>query len=202
MIQQIPKGQAAFDRHTETSAATRRALWPLLLPAHDLAHLRQHLPRVAWPRRYRLQPICCCNRLEAIWFAYRLQTMSIMDYPVQLPSQLQQLLKSLRKSRKMTQAEVARRLGVVQSRVADIERDPGAVSVERLLEVLAMLGAQVVVRETGPGAPVARQGPDVKGRARPKATATAKPPAKAKAKTKATPATPQDSPPDEPRGQW
>lgn len=72
-----------------------------------------------------------------------------MDYPVQLASQLKQLLKSLRKSRQMTQAELARRLGVVQSRVADIERDPGAVSVEKLLQVLAMLGAQVVVRQTG-----------------------------------------------------
>ena len=65
--------------------------------------------------------------------------ISIVDYPVQLSSQLQQLLKSLRKSRKMTQAELARRLGVVQSRVADIERDPGAVSLEQLLQVLAML---------------------------------------------------------------
>jgi HTH-type transcriptional regulator/antitoxin HipB len=71
-----------------------------------------------------------------------------MDYPVQLASQLPQLLKSLRKSRRMTQAELARRLGVVQSRVADIERNPGAVSVEQLLQVLAMLGAQVVVRDT------------------------------------------------------
>jgi len=70
-----------------------------------------------------------------------------VDYPVQLSSQLQQLLKSLRKSRDMTQAELAQRLGVVQSRIADIERDPGAVSVEQLLQVLAMLGAQIVVRE-------------------------------------------------------
>lgn len=46
--------------------------------------------------------------------------MAIGDYPVQLSSQLQQLLKSLRKSRQMTQAELARRLGVVQSRVADV----------------------------------------------------------------------------------
>jgi HTH-type transcriptional regulator/antitoxin HipB len=48
----------------------------------------------------------------------------------------------------MTQAKLARRLGVVQSRIADIERDPGAVSVEQLLQVLALLGAQLVVRET------------------------------------------------------
>jgi HTH-type transcriptional regulator / antitoxin HipB len=79
-----------------------------------------------------------------------------VDYPVQLSSQLQQLLKSLRKSRQMTQAELARHLGVVQSRVADIERDPGAVSVEQLLQVLAMLGAQMVVREISPDTTAAR----------------------------------------------
>lgn len=73
-----------------------------------------------------------------------------MDYPLQLTSQLRQLLKSLRKSRQMTQAQLARHLGVVQSRVADIEREPGSVSVEQLMNVLAMLGAQLVVTETEP----------------------------------------------------
>lgn len=80
-----------------------------------------------------------------------------MDYPLQLNSQLRQLLKSLRKTRQMTQAQLAQRLGVVQSRVADIEREPGSVSVEQLMNVLSVLGAQLVVRETDssvpPGAP-------------------------------------------------
>jgi HTH-type transcriptional regulator/antitoxin HipB len=96
-----------------------------------------------------------------------------LDYPVTLSSQLRQLLKSLRKSRGLTQSELALRLGVVQSRVADIERNPGAVSVEQMLQVLAMLGAQLVVRETAA-----------------EASAT-------------EPGTPPASPPDgEPRGQW
>jgi len=71
-----------------------------------------------------------------------------MDYPLQINSQLRQLLKSLRKTRQMTQAQLAQRLGVVQSRVADIEREPGSVSVEQLMNVLSVLGAQLVVRET------------------------------------------------------
>jgi len=50
----------------------------------------------------------------------------------------------------MTQAQLALSLGVVQSRVADIERDPGTVSVDQLMNVLAMLGVEVVVRETEP----------------------------------------------------
>jgi HTH-type transcriptional regulator/antitoxin HipB len=76
-----------------------------------------------------------------------------MDYPLQLNSHLRQLLKSLRKTRQMTQAQLAQRLDVVQSRVADIEREPGSVSVEQLMNVLSVLGAQLVVRETAPSVP-------------------------------------------------
>ena len=96
---------------------------------------------MCWARR----PPRRCQRATKGCFTHHLEPITIVDYPVQLASQLRQLLKSLRKSRRMAQAELARRLGVVQSRVADIERDPGAVSVEQLLQVLAMLGAQVVV---------------------------------------------------------
>jgi HTH-type transcriptional regulator / antitoxin HipB len=125
-----------------------------------------------------------------------------VDYSVQLASQLQQLLKSLRKSRKMTQAELARRLGVVQSRVADIERDPGAVSVEQLLQVLAMLGAQVVVRETATGPSVAKPSIDLEGHAQVRATATATLPT-GSTSAAPTPGAPSEGPlDDEPRGQW
>lgn len=125
-----------------------------------------------------------------------------MDYPVQLVSQLQQLLKSLRKSRQMTQAELARRLGVVQSRVADIERDPGAVSVEQLLQVLAMLGAQVVVRQTDPGSSATKPSIDLEAHVRAESTATATLSTRSKPATQAPVATPQSPPDDEPRGQW
>ena len=125
-----------------------------------------------------------------------------MDYPVQLASQLKQLLKSLRKSRQMTQAELARRLGVVQSRVADIERDPGAVSVEQLLQVLAMLGAQVVVRQTDTGLSAARPSIDLEAMARAKATVTAALTTGPKAAASAPVAPPEGPHDDEPRGQW
>ena len=125
-----------------------------------------------------------------------------MDYPVQLSSQLQQLLKSLRKSRQMTQAELARRLGVVQSRVADIEGDPGAVSVEQLLQLLAMLGAQMVVRETATEASATKPSIDLAAHAQAKANATATLTTGSKPAVP-TPGEPQDRPPaDEPRGQW
>ncbi len=125
-----------------------------------------------------------------------------MDYPFQLSGQLQQLLKSLRKSRKMTQAELAQRLGVVQSRIADIERNPGAVNVEQLLQVLAILGAQMVVRDTSAESRADRPGVNLKAHSQAKSTVTA---------TLATgpgPATLQSNTEDdsqrdgEPRGQW
>ena len=104
-----------------------------------------------------------------------------MDYPLQINSQLRQLLKSLRKTRQMTQAQLAQRLGVVQSRVADIERNPGSVSVEQLMNVLSVLGAQLVVRETAPSVPLGAPGraPDDQATARP-----------------------EDAPGAPPRGQW
>ena len=125
-----------------------------------------------------------------------------MDYPVQLVSQLQQLLKSLRKSRQMTQVELARRLGVVQSRIADIERDPGAVSVEQLLQVLAMLGAQVVVRQTDTGLSAAKPSIDLEALARAKATVAATLTTGPRAAASAPVAPPEGPHDDEPRGQW
>jgi len=125
-----------------------------------------------------------------------------VDYHVQLSSQLQQLLKSLRKSRQMTQAELARRLGVVQSRVADIERNPGAVSVEQLLQVLAMLGAQMVVRETATEASATRPSIDLAAQAQAKATATATLTSGSESAAPTPGKRPDNPPDDEPRGQW
>ena len=73
-----------------------------------------------------------------------------MDYPVALSTQLKQHLRSLRKARGLTQAALAQLLGVGQSRVADIEANPGAVSVEQLLQILTVLNAQVVIRDNRP----------------------------------------------------
>jgi len=73
-----------------------------------------------------------------------------VDYPVQLSTQLRQHLRSLRKAKGLTQARMADLLGVVQSRVATIEANPGSLSVEQLLKVLAALDAQLVVRDKQP----------------------------------------------------
>ncbi|HWH84903.1 MAG TPA: helix-turn-helix domain-containing protein [Burkholderiaceae bacterium] len=74
-----------------------------------------------------------------------------MDYPIQSPSQLSAHLRSLRKSRGLNQVQLGAVLGVGQTRIARIERDPTAVSVEQFLALLGALGVQMVLRPNGPG---------------------------------------------------
>lgn len=62
------------------------------------------------------------------------------------PAQLSAHLKSLRKLRGLTQAELAGRLGIRQSRLADIENHPETVGSAQLLDVLAALGVEVLLR--------------------------------------------------------
>ena len=54
--------------------------------------------------------------------------------------QLSTLLRSLRKRRKLTQAQLGDLLGVSQARVAELEAKPGVVGVAQMIKVLAALG--------------------------------------------------------------
>ena len=71
-----------------------------------------------------------------------------MDYPIHFAEQLAQHLRSFRKSRGLTQAQLAMQLGVSQSRVASIENHPGTVSLDNLLAVLSALDVRVLLRDT------------------------------------------------------
>ena len=70
-----------------------------------------------------------------------------MDFPIHLTSQLREHLRALRKARGLTQAALGRLLGVGQARVAEIESNPGVVSVDQLMKVLSALRASMVLRE-------------------------------------------------------
>ena len=74
-----------------------------------------------------------------------------MDYLIQSPGQLSAHLRSLRKARGLNQVQLGAALGVGQARIARIERDPTAVSVEQFLALLGALGVQMVLRPNGPG---------------------------------------------------
>ena len=79
------------------------------------------------------------------------------DFTVRTTDQLPQLLKALRKSARLTQADVALRLGVTQQTVSALERNAEAVSTARLLKLLHILGVELVLRvRSADGAPAAR----------------------------------------------
>ena len=68
------------------------------------------------------------------------------DLSLQLPSQLGPHLRALRRARKMTQSDLAARLGVTQARVSAIEADPAAVSVGQFMTILTALGVDIALR--------------------------------------------------------
>jgi HTH-type transcriptional regulator/antitoxin HipB len=70
-----------------------------------------------------------------------------MNYPVDTPLQLRAVLKSLRKSRGLTQAQLGAKLGLSQKRVAGIENNPQVTSIDQISRLVSLLGARLVVEE-------------------------------------------------------
>ena len=100
-----------------------------------------------------------------------------MDYPIRLADQLRAHLRSLRKQRGLTQAQLGQRLGIGQVRVAEIEARPGLVSVDQIIKLLSALGTALVLRDLD-GSPVS---PAVV--AAPEQTSTGTPPSTRKKST-------------------
>lgn len=69
-----------------------------------------------------------------------------MSFPLRIPDQLKQHLRALRKSRGLTQGQLGALVGVRQARIAEIEANPGAVSLDQLTKVLAALGGTLHLR--------------------------------------------------------
>lgn len=67
-------------------------------------------------------------------------------FPVRTPDQLPALLQSFRKAAGLTQTETALRLGVTQQTYSALERNASKVSAERLLELLNLLGVEMVLQ--------------------------------------------------------
>ncbi len=86
-----------------------------------------------------------------------------MDYLISISDQLAPQLRSLRKVRQLSQADLALKLGVTQSRIAAIERNPAAVSTGQLLEILKVLGVDLVLRDTQPPAGDTSPQPNIPG---------------------------------------
>jgi HTH-type transcriptional regulator / antitoxin HipB len=64
---------------------------------------------------------------------------------LQTPAQLSNHLRSFRKARGLSQAALGELLGVDQTRIAKIERDPRRVAVGQLLKLLTALHVRVLL---------------------------------------------------------
>lgn len=71
-------------------------------------------------------------------------------HAVQNTRQLSAYLRALRRIRGLTQRELGSMLGVSAARIGKIERDPGAVTLDKFLEVLRMLGARIELIDQTP----------------------------------------------------
>ncbi|MGE4242679.1 helix-turn-helix domain-containing protein [Ramlibacter sp.] len=76
-------------------------------------------------------------------------------YPVDTPQQLRFVLRSLRQSRGLTQAQLGERMGVSQKRIARIEGAPEVTSYDQIARIVNVLGYRLVAIESGP--PQARE---------------------------------------------
>lgn len=74
-----------------------------------------------------------------------------MHYPINLVEQVGHHLKSFRQHRQLTQSELAKRLGLSQSRIADIEAHPEKVSLENILKIFTALQIGMVLEDQAPG---------------------------------------------------
>ncbi|WP_341238243.1 helix-turn-helix transcriptional regulator [uncultured Limnobacter sp.] len=72
----------------------------------------------------------------------------MVDFTIRTAEQIGVLLQAFRKQAGMTQSDVAMRLGVTQQTLSALERNAEKVSAERLLELLGILGVEVVLRQS------------------------------------------------------
>ena len=66
-------------------------------------------------------------------------------FPVLSTAQLAVYLRSLRKAKGLTQAQLGTMLGVTRSRVSEIESDPSNLGFAQLQRIIHLLGARIVI---------------------------------------------------------
>lgn len=70
-----------------------------------------------------------------------------MDHIARTPQQLASILKSWRTRQKLTQQDVAAKVGIKQSTVSVTEADASRAQVDTLYKLLSALGLELVIRE-------------------------------------------------------
>jgi HTH-type transcriptional regulator/antitoxin HipB len=79
-----------------------------------------------------------------------------MSFPLRIADQLKPHLRAMRKRLGLTQAHLGVLVGVKQARIAEIEANPGAVSLDQLTKVLAALGGTLHLHSTDSAGPDGR----------------------------------------------
>lgn len=69
-----------------------------------------------------------------------------MKQVIAIPEQLGPMLKAARKTAGLTQAALAARLGVSQSRVSDMEADPRSLDLGQFLALLSLLDLEIMLQ--------------------------------------------------------
>ena len=92
-----------------------------------------------------------------------------MTYPVTTSVQLRAILRGLRQSRGLSQAQAGQLLGVNQKRAARIEAAPGVTGFDQIARLVAALGGRLVIEL--PDAPPSATPAPVNQAAKRKATA-------------------------------
>lgn len=82
-----------------------------------------------------------------------------MTYNVDTVAQLRAVIKALRKTRGLSQADLGRLLGVNQKRIAKIEADPGVTSWNQVVRLISALGGRISVQDLAPNATEAKTAP-------------------------------------------
>ncbi|PTY02805.1 transcriptional regulator [Opitutaceae bacterium EW11] len=86
-----------------------------------------------------------------------------MTYNVDTVAQLRAVIRALRKSRGLSQADLGRSLGVNQKRIAKIEADPGVTSWNQVVRLISALGGRVAVQDLAANVIQAKTAPTPSG---------------------------------------
>jgi HTH-type transcriptional regulator/antitoxin HipB len=97
--------------------------------------------------------ILCPYRDFRYFAAMTESSVSLPPLPLLTTQQLAAALRSRRKALKLTQAEVAARTGLSQNRLSELEKAPEELSVKQLMQLLSVLGLELILQARGAKAP-------------------------------------------------
>jgi HTH-type transcriptional regulator / antitoxin HipB len=75
---------------------------------------------------------------------------------IRIPQQLGPVLRTARLQQQLTQADIAKRMGITVQAVSKLENNAGRASVERIHKLCSLLGLELVLRPKDSGAIAAR----------------------------------------------